>query len=291
MVLELCNGGDFFAFVQKHRGISNQNMCGKFFAQLLSAVSHMHRLGIYHLDLSLEQMMISESSSSSSSSSSSQPDRDLKLIDFGMARFRLDSNKQPSSSSSSSSSGEEKQASSSSPSSSSPRLFPGINLGKPGYKPPEMWKERPFDGEKVDVFCMGVVLALMCLGWPPFATSLAKEYFLVARGKLRGLMGRYGLHRQADAYTNSGLLDLITRMLAEDFTKRPTLAQIIEHPWVRRYGAGPLLEELKSNYQQQQQQLLYHFHQSADLRYLQEIGEVLAQQALLRYCPLSLHLQ
>jgi len=261
MVLELCNGGDFFAFVQKHRGISNQTMCGKFFVQLLSAVSHMHRLGLYHLDLSLEQMMISESSSSSSSSSSSpssnQPDRELKLIDFGMTRFRLNSNKQSSSSSSSSSSPsdeDKKHTSSSSSSSSSSALFPGTNLGKPGYKPPEMWQKRPFDGEKVDVFCMGVILALMSLGWPPFQTSLHKEYFLVARGKLRGLMGRYGLHRQADAYTNSGLLDLITRMLAEDFTKRPTLAQIIEHPWVARYGAGPLLNELKSNYQQKKQQ-------------------------------------
>eukprot|EP00471_Norrisiella_sphaerica_P000642 CAMPEP_0184484978 /NCGR_PEP_ID=MMETSP0113_2-20130426/6631_1 /TAXON_ID=91329 /ORGANISM="Norrisiella sphaerica, Strain BC52" /LENGTH=536 /DNA_ID=CAMNT_0026866219 /DNA_START=752 /DNA_END=2362 /DNA_ORIENTATION=+ len=237
MVLELCNGGDFFAHIQKNSGLSNQRVCCTYFVQLLHAVSYMHRRGLYHLDLSLEQMMLSEqpaagaSSSSSANRTNEQKLKLLKLIDFGMTRSPpVDAR------------------------TGSPTLFAPCAYGKPGYKPPEMWQRRPFDGEKVDIFCLGVILALMALGWPPFKMSLSPEYILVARGDLAQLMRRYGLNTKAEEYTRSGLIDLITRMLASNFGDRPTLAEVIRHQWIRDNSPPEILRELLEIYRERDPQ-------------------------------------
>mmetsp|Transcript_10585 Transcript_10585/g.25870 ORF Transcript_10585/g.25870 Transcript_10585/m.25870 type:complete len:604 (-) Transcript_10585:304-2115(-) len=216
-VLEFCDGGDFFAHVTK-KGVSNERSNATFLVQLISAVKYMHSKGLFHFDLSLEQMLLKEQQAKGE-----RAPPDLKLIDFGMTRFGAV--------------GKDGKR----------MLFKKFSCGKPGYKPPEMWYGRDIDGEKADVFCLGVCLLLMSLGYPAFKTTMHAGYQMVAKGRLPDIMRKYtGGQALAEAYTKSGLIDLITRMLQSDFEKRPTLAEILEHSWIRENCNPEILKQAQA---------------------------------------------
>ncbi|KAL5104553.1 Death-associated protein kinase 2 [Taenia crassiceps] len=79
ILLELVNGGELFARVAEFERLEEQEAVF-FIAQILLGVNHMHQLGIVHLDLKPENIMIEDMET-----------KRIKIIDFGLAR-RLNSN-------------------------------------------------------------------------------------------------------------------------------------------------------------------------------------------------------
>ena len=49
--------------------------------------------------------------------------------------------------------------------------------GTPGYKAPEIWEGKGYNGEKVDTFALGVMLFTMVSGLPPFFEAKSKDVF------------------------------------------------------------------------------------------------------------------
>ncbi|CDS39792.1 death associated protein kinase 1 [Echinococcus multilocularis] len=79
ILLELVNGGELFARVAEFERLDEQEAVF-FIAQILLGVNHMHQLGIVHLDLKPENIMIEDMET-----------KRIKIIDFGLAR-RLNPN-------------------------------------------------------------------------------------------------------------------------------------------------------------------------------------------------------
>lgn len=44
-------------------------------------------------------------------------------------------------------------------------------LGTPGYQAPEILLNKPYEGEKVDIFAAAVILFIMVSGHPPFSQA------------------------------------------------------------------------------------------------------------------------
>jgi len=99
------------------------------FKQICSAVHWMHSKGFCHLDLSLENTMISDLANLK-----------VKIIDLGLTKEFPDGN----------------------------FLCRLGRVGKLQYMCPEAYARRPFDARKADVYCLGVMLFMMLIGAPPY---------------------------------------------------------------------------------------------------------------------------
>lgn len=75
LVMELCNGGELFTQLIEKGRYSEGEAAGIIYS-LLNALSHLHSLHIVHRDLKPENIMFA----------SPDPDSEVKLIDFGLAK-------------------------------------------------------------------------------------------------------------------------------------------------------------------------------------------------------------
>jgi len=74
VVMEYCPEGDLFqSITEQGRYVGNDVESKAIFLQILDAVAHCHRLGVYHRDLKPENILVSDGS------------RQIKLADFGLA--------------------------------------------------------------------------------------------------------------------------------------------------------------------------------------------------------------
>lgn len=106
-----------------------------YFKQMIEAVAHCHNHGVTHRDLKPENIMLDQN-------------WNLKIIDFGLAA--------PS---------EGRDGSG----------FLKTSLGTYGYMAPEQHLGRVYQGEKVDVFALGVILFVMMSMHPPFNAASPKD--------------------------------------------------------------------------------------------------------------------
>lgn len=78
ILMEYCPYGDFFNFMGKYRKDLNEKLIRTYFKQLIEGLEYLHSVGVYHLDLKLENLLIGA-------------DFQLKIADFDLAYFTQDS--------------------------------------------------------------------------------------------------------------------------------------------------------------------------------------------------------
>ena len=102
-------------------------------------------------------------------------------------------------------------------------------VGSPSYVAPEVLEHATYDGSKVDIFSMGVLLFIIVQGQFPHGTKILKDkYYAMIK------------NRQYEAYFNavdsqglsSEFKDLIVRLLDYVPSKRPSIAQIRQHTYL-----------------------------------------------------------
>lgn len=95
--------------------------------------------------------------------------------------------------------------------------------GTMDYLPPEMLENSVYD-EKVDLWAIGILIYEFLVGRPPFeANSTSATYERIRRVDLR-----FPAHVSDDAK------DLISRLLRKDPKQRPTIEEVMVHPWVTK---------------------------------------------------------
>jgi len=94
--------------------------------------------------------------------------------------------------------------------------------GTPNYVAPEVLADKGYDGKKADVWSIGVILYVLLAGFLPFDESTIVALF----AKIQNADFTYPSWFSA---TTRGLLDT---MLVADPSKRVSLTQVKENPWV-----------------------------------------------------------
>ena len=96
--------------------------------------------------------------------------------------------------------------------------------GTPNYLAPEILQNKIGHSYEVDVWSLGVVLYAIIIGKPPFETPDVKMTY----EKIR--KGLYSFPEHVKISSNAK--DLITKIFNLDPTRRPTLDEIISHPFL-----------------------------------------------------------
>lgn len=120
IIFEYCPGIDFFNLL-KSNSLDIKD-CILYFKQLIEGVSYMHNIGIAHMDLKLENILVDSVT------------KKIKIIDFGEARVFRDSLHI-----------------------STVILNKGLHGSLP-YVAPEEFEEKEYNPEKVDVWSCGIIL-------------------------------------------------------------------------------------------------------------------------------------
>ncbi|XP_036915848.1 aurora kinase A isoform X2 [Sturnira hondurensis] len=96
------------------------------------------------------------------------------------------------------------------------------------YLPPEMIEGRMHD-EKVDLWSLGVLCYEFLVGKPPFEASTYQEtYRRISRVEFT-----------FPDFVPEGARDLISRLLVHNPSHRPTLKEVLQHPWIAANSSKP----------------------------------------------------
>ncbi|XP_069853327.1 sperm motility kinase 4A-like [Dipodomys merriami] len=95
--------------------------------------------------------------------------------------------------------------------------------GTPAYWAPEMVKQQRYLGPKVDVWSLGVLLYFMVMGDVPYEDSSWAVF------KKQVLAGRFTTPK----YFSPELKGILNYMMTANPQQRPTVWQIMRHPWFR----------------------------------------------------------
>lgn len=103
-------------------------------------------------------------------------------------------------------------------------------VGSPSYVAPEVLTDKFYDGRRVDLFSMGVLVFIMVQGKFPHGTKILKDkYYDMIRNK------RYDAYFKAVEGTrlSQDFKDLIVRLLAFNPKERPTIPEIRQSAFLR----------------------------------------------------------
>jgi len=195
-VLEFAENGAISEFVRKC-GHFEEELVPLFMAQICHAVNHIHSKGVAHLDLKLENILLDSMFN-------------IKVCDFGSALNVADQKGSVS-----------KQR------------------GTTVYMAPEVASFKSgdsYNGFAADVYSLGVSLFLMLVGeFPTSVIGQGSVDTIDTECKEQEL--EYQLEssvtQQRRDLLSEGAKDLINQMTQADFTKRPSLEQVLAHPWIQ----------------------------------------------------------
>ncbi|KAH6657208.1 hypothetical protein BKA67DRAFT_512711 [Truncatella angustata] len=223
IVLEYASGGELFDYILTHRYLKD-NAARRLFAQLISGVGYLHKKGIVHRDLKLENLLLDRN-------------RNIIITDFGFAntfdphdelteeeelglgdrdfvrKVGLDRKKN---------SGMRKGD------------LMQTSCGSPCYAAPELVvSDSLYTGRKVDVWSCGVILYAMLAGYLPFDDDPANP-----EGDNINLLYKYIVNTPLTfpEYVTPHARDLLRRILVPSPRKRADLFEVARHSWLSEYA-------------------------------------------------------
>ncbi|KAK0664579.1 putative serine/threonine-protein kinase [Cercophora samala] len=223
IVLEYASGGELFDYILNHRYLKD-NAARRLFAQLVSGVGYLHKKGIVHRDLKLENLLLDRN-------------RNIIITDFGFANT-FDPAEELS---------EEEELNLTDrefvkrmgldrvkPSGSRKGDLMQTSCGSPCYAAPELVvSDSLYTGRKVDVWSCGVILYAMLAGYLPFDDDPANP-----EGDNINLLYKYIVNTPLTfpEYVTPHARDLLRRILVPNPRKRADLFEVARHSWLSEYA-------------------------------------------------------
>lgn len=201
-ILEYGNHGTLFDVLNNIKNGFSEDVCQYILLKILNAVEALHKKGICHRDLKLENLIFVGDN------------YELKLIDFGFsAKFLTKKNQKK-------------------------KLMKIV--GTPFYISPEILERKSYDGEKADIFSLGVILFTLMTKNFPFEKININD----TSNNDKKLLHKHLKEKQYDKYWK--LIDeylgirnfpqkfknLFVKMVAYNPEERPSIEEIRKDEWM-----------------------------------------------------------
>ena len=200
IIFEFAKNGDIMNFIEKKNLVFTERQCKFIFAKILSIVKALHKNDICHRDLKFDNFLFDENFV-------------IKLCDFGFST-EIPKNKKGKT------------------------LFLTAKLGTRHYAAPEILAGKKYDGKKVDIFSLGVILFALRLKKFGFITAeIPKNTFNQDK-----LLYKYIKEKNDKVYWKKignieGLSEefktLYLKMVAYNPKERPTIEEIYNYEWMK----------------------------------------------------------
>jgi serine/threonine protein kinase len=192
MVLDYASKGELFDYIYCSEKGLDEKHAKLIFHKILKGLQAIHNSGICHRDLKMQNILVDDNFNP-------------KICDFGFGAKIL---------------GED----------GSGRLNEFI--GTPNYAAPEIFLHRPYDGVKVDIFSMGVVLLNLVTCRMGFvqATRLDKYYRCIMAKKYNMY---WNLVSDMIGNVSEDLKNLYIKMVTFTPEQRPSIDDIFQDPWMK----------------------------------------------------------
>lgn len=195
LVLEYCVGGDFSDYLRKHkRKRLSEDTARCFLRQLASGLKYLHSKNIIHRDLKPQNLLMAAKPGRSGSDNGDDSTRwELKIADFGFARFM------------------------------EPQSVASTLCGSPLYMAPEVLLCQPYDA-KADLWSVGAILFEMLTGKPPFNVRTHIELVHILLSEQVKFPRNLGV--------SSDCMDLLQALLKKNQEERITWREFFNHPFI-----------------------------------------------------------
>lgn len=192
MVLDYASKGELFDYIYCSEKGLDEKHAKLIFHKILKGLQAIHNSGICHRDLKMQNILVDDNFNP-------------KICDFGFGAKIM---------------GED----------GSGRLNEFI--GTPNYAAPEIYLHRPYDGVKVDIFSMGVVLLNLVTCRIGFvqATRLDKYYRCIMAKKYNKY---WNLVSDMIGNVSEDLKNLYIKMVTFTPEQRPSIDDIFQDPWMK----------------------------------------------------------
>ncbi|GAA5850875.1 hypothetical protein JCM3766R1_005909 [Sporobolomyces carnicolor] len=216
LVLDYCPGGELFDFLANHHAEVTEALARRMFSELSDAVGWMHRVGLVHRDIKLENILLTfHLDERNIGDVLTTTTRLIKLTDFGLSRFV--NPEQP---------------------------LLRTRCGSEAYAAPELLMGKPYDGRLTDSWAVGVVLFAIATGGLPFVEEMEEvvvsskrepdegeggglERRVSTRGGRKGYLLKiakaeysWPSRQSSPTWIDDGLKEVVARLLVRDPTKR-----------------------------------------------------------------------
>ena len=113
-------------------------------------------------------------------------------------------------------------------------------FGTMGYTSPNIFSNQSYNGEKADIFSLGVILFELVSRTFPFEIAMEKDplYKLISRGKIHQFwqnIEKWNLEDFSENFKN-----LFISMVDPNENNRPNIAQVLAHPWFNEINLNNL---------------------------------------------------
>ncbi|XP_050308531.1 serine/threonine-protein kinase MARK2-like [Anthonomus grandis grandis] len=198
LVSELANGGDLCTFVKEQRGGRLEERPARIYArQFVSALAHMHSVGVVHRDLKMENVMLNTARTQ------------IKIVDFGLSNIYNHS--------------DPLKTHCGSPEYAAPELFvTGMTYG------PEV------DVWSLGIIFYGMVvgqLPFVCNKNEPISSQERRKKLVAQINKGLGVNHKKSLLPLSPDFRN-----MIGRMLVGEIDKRISVKELLSHPFITEKG-------------------------------------------------------
>uniref|UniRef100_A0A8B9KAL9 Ribosomal protein S6 kinase n=1 Tax=Astyanax mexicanus TaxID=7994 RepID=A0A8B9KAL9_ASTMX len=204
LVLELLRGGELLDRIRRKQHFS-ETEASRIMRRLVSAVSHMHDVGVVHRDLKPENLLFTDESENS----------EIKVIDFGFARLKPPDNQL--------------------------LKTPCFTLQ---YAAPEILTYDGYD-ESCDLWSLGVILYTMLSGQVPFQCQEKSLTHTSAEEIMKKIKhGDFSFQGEAWRNVSEQAKELIQELLTVDPNKRIKMRELRYNAWLQddsQLSSNPLM--------------------------------------------------